>query len=177
VLIEFDDPFSLSSQISTTLPLVFIIGGEVVETAARRVVYHWDGYPTLVLHVEAPLAYKVVEASVWQNQWFNDAVKVKAPRETADFLSAFYLFDSFKIVARDAARVVKEVWFKARRGCLFAESALPGFMWSFAIAAARFGIDAALKSLEKFAEEHGVEVNWGRLPLVRAVASALLTGV
>jgi len=115
VFIEFDDPFSLSSQISTTLPPVFIISNETVETNARRVVYHWDDYPTLVLHVEAPLAYKVVEASVWQNQWFNDAVKVKAPRETADFFSAFYLFDSFKIVARDAARVVKEVWFKARR--------------------------------------------------------------
>lgn len=116
MFLEFDNPFSLSSQISTTLPLVFIIGNETIETNARRIVYHWDGHPTLVLHVEAPLAYKVVEASVWQNQWFNDAVRVKAPRETADFLSAFYLFDNFKIVARDTARVVKEVWFKTRRG-------------------------------------------------------------
>lgn len=161
-----------------SFPLEVVIDGEALSTSVERVEYSWEEGPSLVLRLSGGFASRVIAATIWQNRYYNDVVKVRAGGGTARFLAAFFLFDQFKLVFVDVeGRVVKEVLFPAPRGCLYAESALPEFIWRFGLAARAYGFRRAAEMLREFAAERGLWVNWRRLRQVQKIFRSLRRGV
>lgn len=98
----------------------------------------WRGRPSLVVSIGARELGEVLRSStLWQNQWFNDVVKLSLEERAARFLAAFALFDRFVYRFNiDLEMAVEKLYVpKIPGGCIYADAGLPIKMWRAAYAA------------------------------------------
>ncbi|MGC9131304.1 MAG: hypothetical protein ACP5H5_06940, partial [Pyrobaculum sp.] len=112
----------------------------------------WRGRPIISAEVSLRELGEVVRSgTIWQNQWFQDAVKIALEDKTAWFFAAFSAFDRF--VYRFKLDLGMEVDKTARGtaplGCVYADAGLPGYMWRAAYAAYRGGLEELEKWLPR----------------------------